>query len=292
MSDIEQQLARIVQGGTQNWRNPDFLQTELQDRLNGPSAEIDAVVSEMNVGIVDSIESVEPGRGVDINSLAAAYATRANLSPIAARTATQAWVLALGRTPASGPVGGRTSYAQPGPSVGAAAPVSSSAFVPAPQPTWPPPPPGSAYSSTDENNTSGTDTTVPEPINSYKWSWGAFGLPWLWLMNYGMVLPGIAWLVGSILINLLRFGPGNPLIKSLAIAIFSLALFAGNLYLGTIGNQLAWKKRPFNGIDQFLAVETAWKNWSIGLFVFGVVCFCLGVLAAVFAAAHRIAGGS
>ena len=103
-------------------------------------------------------------------------------------------------------------------------------------------------------NTSGRLSSVPPEIEGFKWSWGAFGLSWLWCLNHKMAGWGIGLLV-------LAFVPGLNFI-GLFLAI----------YLGLMGNKLGWQNRRYEGgVPQFLQVETAWKNWGIAAVVLGIV---------------------
>jgi hypothetical protein len=36
--------------------------------------------------------------------------------------------------------------------------------------------------------------------------------------------------------------------------------FVVGFVLGARGNELAWRQRHFHGVDQFLAIQTAWRN--------------------------------
>lgn len=52
--------------------------------------------------------------------------------------------------------------------------------------------------------------------------------------------------------------------------------------LGFFGNELAWKNRKWESIEQFKAVQRAWAGWGLGLLVvFFVIGFIIGVSGAL-----------
>lgn len=106
-------------------------------------------------------------------------------------------------------------------------------------------------------NTSGQKSTVPPEIASYKWSWGAFLLNWIWLCFHGMALWGIALLVFSFI----------PLVGLIA-----------NIYLGINGHKLAWQNRRYDSIEQYKKVETAWMRWGIGIVLVGIAFFLMAII--------------
>ncbi len=81
------------------------------------------------------------------------------------------------------------------------------------------------------------------------WNWGAFFLSAFWAFAHGLAALG---LLGIFLILL------TPCIGPLVFAIF----------LGNKGNELAWKNRPFESIQDFHKTQRAWAFWGIPLFLF------------------------
>jgi hypothetical protein len=94
---------------------------------------------------------------------------------------------------------------------------------------------------------SGNDPALLPQVRG--WSWGAFFLPWVWAFKHRLTRLAVAALVVSVI----------PV-----VAVFTLA-FA--IYLGKRGNELAWRRRPFAGLEQFRATQREWRRWGIGVWV-------------------------
>jgi hypothetical protein len=107
---------------------------------------------------------------------------------------------------------------------------------------------------------SGQRTGRKNPAFSGKWNWGAFFFQWLWLMFHGYVGLGFLFLV---------------------VSFVPFANLCVPFYFGMKGNDLAYNQRRFTNIEQYIAVQNAWRNWGFG---FAGVGLCLGVVAA--AAGH------
>jgi hypothetical protein len=119
---------------------------------------------------------------------------------------------------------------------------------------WPPQPGG--YGG-PQQNTSGTNSSVPLEIANLKWNWGAFLLPLLWAFSNGQALLGGAFL--------LLFALGFVPYVNAVTGFVALGL---SIYLASSGHQMAWKARRFEGgVGQFFDVQNAWLKWGVGLFV-------------------------
>ena len=111
-----------------------------------------------------------------------------------------------------------------------------------------------------------TTTSLPfyqaPPASQYsgQWNWGAFFLNPLWLMNHGQVGLGAGVLICSFL----------PFVNILALV--------SSIYYGIKGNDIAMRYRAFSSEAQFVAVQNAWRNWGIGLFVAGIVLSVVGAI--------------
>jgi len=127
---------------------------------------------------------------------------------------------------------------------------------------------GSAYTSASE---------APSGFN-----WGAFLIPFWWCA--GMRLWG--WAVALVLVPLIGTIAGIVVAIMGAVALsrggvmFGLAILAvtgplfaivTGIYLGSQGNELAWHSRPFDSVDQFMAVQRAWTAVGIVVFLAAVV---------------------
>lgn len=114
---------------------------------------------------------------------------------------------------------------------------------------WPPP----AYDQNPQfppyagdENTSGTLGPIPYSADIQKWSWGGFGLSWIWLIAHNMVGWAVLLLVCSCI-------PG--------------AALGAAIYLGISGNRLAWQNRRFESVDHFKTVQKIWGQWAIGILI-------------------------
>ncbi len=97
----------------------------------------------------------------------------------------------------------------------------------------------------DPRSGKGNASEVPAEIN--HWSWGAFGMNWIW---------GI---VHHVWISLLVF---IPFVNFFVV-----------IYLGFAGNKLAWQADKWESVEKFLESERKWKPWGIFFFIFGVLMF-------------------
>lgn len=84
-----------------------------------------------------------------------------------------------------------------------------------------------------ENNTSGHGPSSAIPNEIKKWNWGAFWLTWIW---------GIC---NKSYIALLVFVPVANIIIP--------------FYLGANGNELAWRNRYWDDVDEFKQCQKAWS---------------------------------
>jgi hypothetical protein len=73
--------------------------------------------------------------------------------------------------------------------------------------------------------------------------------------------------------------------------LFGLVALGLSIYLGVKGNELAWRQRPFQGLEHFRATERVWRTWGIVLFVVSIALLIVGVavlaLARTAAPMHR-----
>ncbi len=131
-------------------------------------------------------------------------------------------------------------------------------------------------------NTSGTDGPLPPEIARLKFSWGAFGISFWWLAFHNMVPAALAVLVGVVGVKVIDL---EVLHKPYSIA--DLLIWIVYFYCGFQGHKLAWRKRRYDSLEQYFKVESAWKNWTIGLMCVGVIFGILAVLLPMLAS-HRV----
>ena len=109
------------------------------------------------------------------------------------------------------------------------------------------------------------DNTTEEHIapknNIGKWSWGAFGLTWLYL-NY---MKDKSWWV-FLLIMIIT----NGMIKSedtTAVWIGVLGQFGEIINLGIKGRSIAWESREWQDLEHFRKTQKAWDIWGVVIFI-------------------------
>lgn len=95
------------------------------------------------------------------------------------------------------------------------------------------------------DNLSGHGDFFEAPEDIKKWNWGAFGATWLW------------GLFNETFIGLLGLIPGINLIVS--------------FYLGSKGNELAWKNKRWESIEEFNKVQKVWARFGWIIFVLSIV---------------------
>ncbi len=99
----------------------------------------------------------------------------------------------------------------------------------------------------DERSGKGEASVVPEEIKG--WNWGAAGLTLIWGVYHGV------W------ISLLMFIPFVNLVMW--------------IILGIKGSEWAWRARPWESVERFVASQKKWKPWGIAFFI---ISFLLSVL--------------
>jgi hypothetical protein len=86
-------------------------------------------------------------------------------------------------------------------------------------------------------NTSGRGKDAVVPPEIMEWSWGAFILNWIWAISH------------RVWIGLLTLVPG--------IGLFVAA------YLGSKGNELAWRHKRWDSVDAFRTTQRRWRNAAL-----------------------------
>ena len=99
---------------------------------------------------------------------------------------------------------------------------------------------------------SGNDPAVLP--NLPKWNWGAFLLTWIWALGHGL---------HAVAILAFLFSGTGPVV---------------GIVMGILGNELAWKYRPFPNYEEFRKVQAAWTKWGIIVFVVEVVVMIVGAV--------------
>lgn len=94
-------------------------------------------------------------------------------------------------------------------------------------------------------NTSGQGKNAVVPPEIKGWCWGAFLLSWIWAVS------------NRVWIGLLCFVPWIGIIAW--------------IYLGLKGRELAWRKKKWESVEHFNAVQRKWSAWGIGITVSVIV---------------------
>ena len=93
----------------------------------------------------------------------------------------------------------------------------------------------------------------PMPAELKGFNWGAFLLGWIWGVGHSV------WI--ALVLLAVNFIP----------IIGTLFYFAGAIYLGVKGNELAWKNGHYASVEDFRKRERVWA-------IVGAVIFVLGIL--------------
>ena len=104
-------------------------------------------------------------------------------------------------------------------------------------------------------NTSGQGNDAVVPAEIMGWSWGAFLLNWIWAISH------------RVWIGLLTFVPGIGFLVA--------------LYLGSKGNELAWRSKRWDSVESFRATQRRWRNAAFIYFAAMMAFFALIVVLTV-----------
>ncbi len=108
---------------------------------------------------------------------------------------------------------------------------------------------------TPENTSGqGESATVPEEVKG--WSWGAFGLTWIWGVFNG------------VLISLLCLIPVFAIVWAFV--------------LGVKGNEWAWRNKKWDSIEHFKSTQRPWNIAGIVIFAIWIVAIVVIIPAIVF----------
>jgi hypothetical protein len=95
----------------------------------------------------------------------------------------------------------------------------------------------------------GTAAMLPHDLSG--WSWGAFGLSWIWGISNKVWISFLVFVLGIIWC----------------------------IVLGIKGNEWAWRSNKWNSVDHFRKTQKTWGRWGIGIFVVYVLMAFLPVVA-------------
>lgn len=60
-------------------------------------------------------------------------------------------------------------------------------------------------------------------------------------------------------------------ILSVFVPFLPLVFLGVTIYIAIRGSEMAWERRHFRDLADFRAVQTAWRNWGIVVFIFEVL---------------------
>lgn len=140
------------------------------------------------------------------------------------------------------------------------APPQQQTYTPPQQPSYAPPPqqpgyPAPSIYAVGNNSGQGPNTPVPPEVEQMGWSWGGFGLNWIW-------------------------GIGNKTMIALLALIPCVNIFVA-IWLGLSGHKLAWQNRRFDSLQQYQETMRAWNTWGLWIFIASLVINVIQGLIAV-----------
>jgi tetratricopeptide (TPR) repeat protein len=119
----------------------------------------------------------------------------------------------------------------------------------------------------------------PPPAEAMKWNWGAFLLSLFWTPAHNLWGWFVVFLVLEVVLSLAPLAlvgrRAGPIVLMVALTGMDLA---ASIYLGINGGRLAWARRRFSSVEDFIGVQRIWA-W-VGL-AYLLVCALMGVILAV-----------
>lgn len=119
--------------------------------------------------------------------------------------------------------------------------VAPAAYPPPAQPAYGAP---VAYGYGADNTSGNPQAPVPPEVEAMGWSWGGFGLNWIW-------------------------GIGNKTYIALLALIPCVNIFVA-IWLGISGHKMAWQNRRFESFEQYRETMKAWNVWGLIIFLVGL----------------------
>ena len=94
-----------------------------------------------------------------------------------------------------------------------------------------------------------------------RWSWGAFGLGWIYFCGMKYKYWGWLFALGIIVNGLLK--SNDTAVGSTGLVIWLIMI----IVLGVKGRRIAWESRGWKSKQEFVANQKAWDIWGIIIFV-------------------------
>lgn len=110
-----------------------------------------------------------------------------------------------------------------------------------------------------EKSEFGVDKKTKEPYQ--RWSWGAFGLGWIYFAGMKYKYWGLLLILGLVVNAIFKSKDDNILILGLFIWLAMIIVF------GVTGRKIAWESRKWKDKQEFIDTQKKWDIWGIILFV-------------------------
>ncbi|MBP5717698.1 MAG: hypothetical protein J6X53_01800 [Abditibacteriota bacterium] len=125
----------------------------------------------------------------------------------------------------------------------------------------------------DDVSVAGTDVKMVPP-EAKKLNWGAFWFSWLWAVNHRIYFPLVILIVPILAV----FAKGERMetIVNVLSYIISIPI---QVFLLLKGGELAWQRRDFESVEEYVEVQKAWVRWIFySLIIAVIVCLLFSTL--------------
>lgn len=106
-----------------------------------------------------------------------------------------------------------------------------------------------------------------------RFNWGAFWWSWIWGLSNSVKHWTVFTILGiwclSIILPILNIIIGNHPIITLLILLLELTRLGLKVYLGIIGNRLAYSAKTYDSIQSFRDVQRTWAVLTLAVFLIG-----------------------
>lgn len=94
-----------------------------------------------------------------------------------------------------------------------------------------------------------------------RWSWGAFGLGWIYFCGMKYKYWGWLFILGIITNGLLK--DENAGVASIGGVVWLIAI----IVFGIKGRRIAWKSKEWKSEKEFISAQRVWDIWGIIIFI-------------------------
>jgi hypothetical protein len=116
----------------------------------------------------------------------------------------------------------------------------------------------------------GKNTPITQELKPLllKWNWGAFFLPFIWVLSYNFYLPLII-ILGLVITNVIFLFIDSSISSFIFYALCIVELII-SILLGVKGNMIAWKNKKWESTEAFIFSQKRWRNWGVIILIIGV----------------------